>query len=67
MYAPDGLLAIIEVKSNQNRDFILERLSQRQKRRLQNVFEFFTARGCEVCFFLAFVDDQNKVQVFEDF
>src|SRR6188768_3873860 len=38
MHTPEGLLAIIEVKSNQNSEFILERMSRKQNRRLQNAF-----------------------------
>jgi Holliday junction resolvase-like predicted endonuclease len=66
MVAPSGAKLIVEVKSVRSVEFAETRVSRRQRKRLQNVVQYLAEIHSEVEFMLALVDDQNKVQIFDD-
>lgn len=62
----DGFLQIVEVKSVGDFGFVEVRLGSGQKRRLRNVAEFFRSHYPEVELYLAIVDSQNYVEIFDE-
>jgi Holliday junction resolvase-like predicted endonuclease len=65
-YSPPNTLRIVEVKSSSREEFQAVRLKFDQRRRLMRIHRYFQSFHTEVELNLVLVDDQNKVQVFED-
>lgn len=61
-----GMKTFIEVKSLSLQDWMSDRISQQQMNRLKRSIEIFAEQwDKEIEFFIAFVDNQNKIQVIE--
>ncbi len=61
-------LVLIEVKYTTHKDYILNRLSQSQRRKLESVFlRVIPCTSKEVEFHLVIVDAQGELEIFEDF
>ncbi len=61
-------IILLEVKSLSDADWVLQRISQRQRQRLKNALKYFQNHFCdEVRLHLAFVSSDGEIEIFEDF
>ena len=66
-WTPDGDLLMVEVKSSNSLSFRSQRITWKQKRRLQNSMTFLNARfDCLVLIHWAFVTQSGRIDVVED-
>jgi len=66
MRSPEGVIAVIEVKSIGSWEFVINRVGQRQKTRLQRAAKMFSEQEGACLLLLAVVDPANEVLVFDE-
>lgn len=69
IFRKDNRIVLVEVKTVENSDYLLHRISRRQRVRIENAFHYYIHRypDFEVEFHYAAVDRKGHIDVFEDF